>query len=246
MIFFVYVLGMETIEEHQEMPTASVPKKGELHGKAVEVLRRMIMSGVLPPGQRLREMQLSSELGVSRTPIREALRTLAAEGLVDLLPNKSVVVAKLRAPDIVHLYQVFGALEGLAGELACLRVTSDEIAEIGRLFSQMVDLHTKGDRESYMAANQQIHRRVVEIAANPVLESQWKTLLPRVERARALANLDTDRWSEALFEHSKMFAALAGRDGKLLSDLTRQHFLNGLPSTIARAEQADDQVSESE
>ncbi|RUT28865.1 GntR family transcriptional regulator [Arsenicitalea aurantiaca] len=222
--------------ERTETPSAA--PRGQLHIQTVGRLREMIMNGVLPPGARLREVQLCGALGVSRTPVREALRTLAAEGLVDLLPNKSVVVARLRAPDIVHLYRVFGALEGLAGELACARVTADEIAEIGRLLSEMVDLHAKADRTGYMAINHAIHRRVVEISANPILEAQWRTLLPRVERARALANLDRDRWSAALFEHSKMFAALAGRDGPLLNRLTREHFLNGLPSTTAQAERA--------
>ncbi len=225
--------------EHSDGPGGA--RKGQLHLRTVKQLREMIMSGVLPPGARLREVKLCEELGVSRTPVREALRTLAAEGLVDLLPNQSVVVAKLRAPDIVHLYRVFGTLEGLAGELACEKITVEEIAEIGKLLSEMVDLHAKGDRAPYMAINHAIHRRVVEIAANPILESQWRSLLPRVERARALANLDKDRWSAALFEHSKMFAALAGRDGPLLARLTLEHFLNGLPSTTAQVD-ASDQV----
>jgi DNA-binding GntR family transcriptional regulator len=220
-------------ENHAE--PAAAPRRGEMHGEAVRRLRELIMSGVLPPGARLREVELSRELGFSRTPVREALRTLAAEGLVDLLPNRSVVVARLQAPDMEHLYQVFGALEGLAAELACNRITGDELAELGKLLSQMVDLHRKGDRAGYMTVNHQIHRRVVEIAGNTVLESQWRALLPRVERARALANLDAERWSAAVFEHSKMFAALAGRDGHLLSQLTREHFMNGLPSSSALA-----------
>jgi len=225
---------MTALIESDPRDSAVTARKGQLHLRTVERLRELIMSGVLPPGARLREVKLCEELGVSRTPVREALRTLAAEGLVDLLPNRSVVVAKLHAPDIVHLYRVFGTLEGLAGELACQNITADEIAEIGKLLSEMVDLHTKGDRASYMALNYAIHRRVVEIAANPILESQWRSLLPHVERARALANLDKDRWSAALFEHSKMFAALAGRDGPLLARLTLEHFLNGLPSTTVQ------------
>ena len=93
----------------------------------------------------------------------------------------------------------------------------------------MVDLHQKGGRRAYLEINQRIHRRVVEIAANPVLTSVWQSLVPRVERARAMPNLDPNRWTAALFEHSKMFAALAARDGRLLAQLTREHFLNGLP-----------------
>ena len=98
-------------------------RKGHLHLEAARRLRAMIQLGELPPGTRLREVQLCEQLGVSRTPLREALRTLAAEGLVNQLPNRSMVVAPLDPVDIEHLYRVFGAIEGLAGELACANVT---------------------------------------------------------------------------------------------------------------------------
>ncbi|GGA50132.1 GntR family transcriptional regulator [Pelagibacterium lentulum] len=211
-------------------------RKGQLHTEAASRLRAMILSGELPPGARLREMQLCDQLGVSRTPVREAFRTLAAEGLVDLLPNRSVLVSELHAPDLEHLFLVFGSVEGLAAELACQRISEAEIGEIGRLLADMIDFHGRQERASYMSINQLIHRRTVEIAANPVLLSVWQSLVPRVERARALANLDTGRWTEALFEHTKMFTALASRDGELLARLTRQHFLNSLPYLQTRSD----------
>ncbi len=213
-------------------------RKGHLHARAAEELRAKILSGELPPGARLREVQLCEQLGVSRTPIREAFRTLAAEGLVDLLPNRSVVVSELDAPDLEHLLLVFGMIEGLAAELACQNITDAELAEIGRMLGEMVDHHARQERAPYMELNQKIHRRTVEIAANPVLFSVWQSLVPRVERARALANLDADRWTEALFEHSKMFTALAARDGEQLARLTREHFVNSLPYLSSRADSA--------
>lgn len=215
---------------------ASGRRKGQLHTEAANKLREMILSGELPPGARLREVQLCDQLGVSRTPVREALRTLAAEGLVDLLPNRSVVVSELHAPDVEHLFLVFGAIEGLAAELACQRITDAQVTEIGKLLAEMVDHYVRGERAEYMRLNQLIHRRTVEAAANPVLFSVWQSLVPRVERARALANLDSGRWTGALMEHSKMFTALAARDGELLSRLTREHFLNSLPYLTARVE----------
>ncbi|WGF90696.1 GntR family transcriptional regulator [Marinivivus vitaminiproducens] len=211
-------------------------RKGESHAEATRRLRAMIVDGELPPGERLNEARLSETLGVSRTPVREALRTLAAEGLVEPLPNRSVVVAPLRAPDIEHLFRVFGTLEGLAGELACAAITPDELGEIGQMLSAMVELHGRADRSAYLAINKAIHRRVVEIAGNPILHSQWRALLPRMERARALANLDNDRWAAALHEHVAMYAALAARDGPRLARLTLEHFMNGLPSTLSRIE----------
>jgi DNA-binding GntR family transcriptional regulator len=205
-------------------------RKGHLHLEAARKLRAMIQLNERPPGSRLREVQLCEQLGVSRTPLREALRTLAAEGLVNQLPNRSMVVAPLDPVDIENLYRVFGAIEGLAGELACAKVTEAQLAEMGRLLSQMVDLHERGERAEYMKVNERIHRMVIDIAANPVLYSVWQSLVPRVERARSLSNLDRTRWTAALFEHSKMFAALAARDGPLLRRLASDHFLNGLPT----------------
>ncbi|GHA13807.1 GntR family transcriptional regulator [Devosia pacifica] len=231
------------MEKHPEigdieelLDSSASRKKGRLHTEAAARLRSMILSGELPPGARLRELQLCEQLGVSRTPVREAFRTLAAEGLLDLLPNRSVVVSQLRAPDLEHLFVVFGAVEGFAAELACKRITEAEIGEIGRLLAEMIDFHARKERAPYMRVNQLIHQRTVEIAANPVLLSVWQSLAPRVERARALANLDTGRWTGALFEHTKMFTALAARDGALLSQLTREHFLNSLPFLQSRAE----------
>jgi DNA-binding GntR family transcriptional regulator len=208
-------------------------RKGHLHLGAAIRLRAMITSGELPPGTRLREVQLCEKLGVSRTPLREALRTLAAEGLVNQLPNRSMVVSELNAPDIEHLYRVFGAIEGLAGELACSLVTETQLAEMGRLLGRMVDLHERGERAEYMRINQLIHRMVIDIAGNPVLLSVWQSLAPRVERARALSNLDRSRWTAALIEHTKMFAALAAHDGPQLRRLASEHFLNGLPYIAA-------------
>lgn len=219
-------------------------RKGQLYTEAASKLRAMILSGELPPGARLREQQLCEQLGVSRTPVREAFRTLAAESLVDLLPNRSVVVSELRAPDVGHLFIVFGAIEGLAAELACQKVTAAEIAEIGQLLEEMIDCHGKGERAEYMRLNQLIHQRTVEIADNPVLHSVWMSLTPRVERARALANLDPARWTEALFEHIKMFTALTARDGARLGPLTQQHFRNSLPYINVQSEGADRSESE--
>jgi DNA-binding GntR family transcriptional regulator len=203
-------------------------RKGRLHTEAAESIRRRILSGDLPPGARLREVQVCEELSMSRTPVREAFRTLAAEGLVDLLPNRSVVVSTLHETDVADLFVVFADLEALAAKLACQRITDAEIREIGQLLSEMVDRHAAGERGPYLQLNQTIHQRTVEIAGNPILLSLWQTLVPKIERARALPNLDPKRWSDALHEHSKMFTVLAARDGEKLAELTRAHFMTAL------------------
>lgn len=202
--------------------------KGQLSGRAAKWIRERIYSGSYAPGERLRENVICDELGMSRTPIREAFRTLASEGLITQLPNRSVVVAEFDAEAIGPLFETFGALESLAGELACARITDSEILEIAKLQHDMVDYFKKGDRLNYSHLNQAIHRKIMAIANNPVLESLWDQLLPRMKRARSLPNLDRERWEEAVEEHNRMFAALAARDGRLLNDVMRKHFQNGL------------------
>lgn len=169
-------------------------------------------------------------LGVSRTPVREAVRTLAAEGLVQLLSNRSAVVARLDPTDVGHLFAVVGALEGMAGELACGNISEAQLAAIAGMQHEMVALHQRGNRADYLAQNHAIHRAIIEAAGNPVLQSLWEGLLPRVHQARAVANRDPDRWMAAVYEHASIFAALAGRNGKLLSQLLREHFDKGLVS----------------
>jgi DNA-binding GntR family transcriptional regulator len=139
-----------------------------------------------------------------------------------------VVVSTLRKADVADLFVVFADLEALAARLACQRITDAEIHEIGQYLSEMVDRHAAGERGPYLELNQKIHRRTVEIAGNPVLISLWQTLVPKIERARALPNLDPKRWSDALHEHSKMFTVLAARDGEKLAELTFAHFMTAL------------------
>lgn len=217
--------------------TAQRPK-GALHKETTDTLRQMIVSGELPPGERLRESHYCGLFGVSRTPFREAVKALAAEGLIDLSPNKSPVVSGLNREDLEYLYVVFSGLEAIAGEEACKRITRAEFAELVDFNSQMIGAFERKDRAEYLAINHLIHRRVVEIARNPVLMPLWEMLLPRVERARAVANLDRERWLAAISEHSQMLAALGAGDGERLARLTRRHFMAGLAFSQRHADRA--------
>jgi DNA-binding GntR family transcriptional regulator len=206
------------------------PRKGRLRLDAVKTIRKMILSGELPPGERLREVALSQELGMSRTPIREAFRTLAAEGLVDLLPNRSVVVSVPDKSEAADVFTVLGALEALAGQLACQRMTAEQIEILGELQADMTKYFEKSDRLSYLEANRLIHEHIVEAAGSPSLLLAWRLLLPRAERARHVTTLDKDRWKEAFAEHREIFAAIAARDSGLIKQLLEDHFAKGVDS----------------
>lgn len=207
---------------------ADEPRKGQRRLDAVKTLRRKILSGELPPGQRLREIALSEELGMSRTPIREAFQTLAAEGLVDLLPNRSVVVSVPDKSEAADVFTVLGALEGLAGQLASRRMTADQIDILGELQEDLAAHFETRDRLSYLEANRLIHEHIVEAAGSPSLTLAWRLLLPRAERARHVTTLDHARWAEAFEEHREIFSAIAARDEVLIKKLLESHFNNGI------------------
>ena len=217
-----------TAKEPAPKAAADEPRKGQRRLDAVKTLRRKILSGELPPGQRLREIALSEELGMSRTPIREAFQTLAAEGLVDLLPNRSVIVSVPDKSEAADVFIVLGALEGLAGQLACRRMTADQIDILGELQEDLAAHFETRDRLSYLEANRLIHEHIVESAASPSLTLAWKLLLPRAERARHVTTLDHARWAEAYEEHREIYNAIAARDETLIKQLLESHFINGI------------------
>lgn len=212
--------------------------KGRLHQQAAAMLRKIILSGELAPGERLREVAISERLGMSRTPVREAFRTLAAEDLIDLLPNRSVVVSHVNTEDTPDVFTVLATLEALAGQYACRRMTGDQIDHLAELQDRLEAQFEAGDRIAYAETNQLIHELIVEGSDNAALISAWRMVLPRVQRARTLNNLDRRRWTQAVVEHRKILEALAARDGTLLASLMKLHFDNGIASMQKKGEAA--------
>jgi DNA-binding GntR family transcriptional regulator len=210
-------------------PDSRAPRKGELHGNAVAALREMIVTGELAPGSRLKEVELGAALGVSRTPLREAIKVLASEGLVLLLQNRSALVSELDLAGCEALYEVVIVLEELAARLACSRISDQEVAEIARLHEAMVAHHEQDELAAYFELNQQIHGGIVQASDNAVLIDTWSRLNHQVRRAKFLPNVvRRTRWPEAVREHETMLAALKARDGERLASLVRPHFANGL------------------
>ena len=213
---------------HELADPSAASRRGQLHGSAVQTLRAMIVSGQIRPGEPLREKELCDELGISRTPLREAIRTLAREGLVRLFPNRSAVCAPVDIEEVGDLFQTISHLESLGATLACQRATEADIDAIFDLHRRMIKWFEQGQLRRYIEANQAIHRRLIHASRNVVLIEMWELLVPRVERARLLANLYPDRWHAAVDEHEQMLVALKARDGNALALLMSDHYLNGL------------------
>jgi DNA-binding GntR family transcriptional regulator len=189
----------------------------------VDALRDMIQSGEMPPGSKINESVLCGLLDVSRTPLREALKILAAEGLVELRPRRGARVASVERTAVAAIFEVMGALERLVGRLACVRASDDELAEIEQLHDRLVDLHGRGSRRAYFKLNRQIHNRLVALAGNPALEASYASFSIRLARARALANFDLARWHASIREHGAIMEALRARDATLLADRLEAH-----------------------
>lgn len=197
-----------------------------LHDEVADRLRVMIMEGELAPGSKVTERLLCERFGISRTPLREALKVLASEGLLDLTPNQGATVSRITLEDVEEVFAVMGALEALSGELACARITDEQIAAIKALHYQMVVHHQRGELPAYFRLNQAIHEQILEAAGNPTLSSTYHSLARRIRQARYLANMSTDRWAQAVAEHESMLKALDQRDGAALARILKAHLRN--------------------
>lgn len=208
-------------------PSASAEAEPRLlAAEVVERLRDLIIQGELAPGVKLNERVLCERLRTSRTPVREAIKYLASEGLVELLPNRGAIVTPITATTVREMFELLGALEALAGELACINANDADIADIRALHYQMLAHHARGELAPYFRCNQEIHLRLVGCTGNATLVNTYRALNGRVRRARYMANLSRERWDHAVEEHEKILDALVRRDRVLLPALLRSHLEN--------------------
>ena len=206
---------------------------------AAERLRTLIIEGELAPGTKLNERELSERLGVSRTPLREAFRMLAADGLLVQLPNRGAQVVAMSPADVRDAFEVMAALEGLAGELAAARITDDEVDGLRALQAEMDAAHAAQDLPAYYRVNREIHDRLNAIAANPVLANAYRALNARLHSLRFRSNLNQAKWDKAVAEHRSMIAALAARDGAALRDVLIQHLRAKQQAVLASMKNED-------
>jgi DNA-binding GntR family transcriptional regulator len=205
-----------------------------LHEVVADRLRELIIEGALRAGLRLNERVLCAQLGVSRTPLREALRTLAGEGMIELLPNRGAMVADLSREDVDHAFELMAALEALNGQLAAQRATPAEIGEVRALHFEMLAAHARRELPEYYRLNREIHQRIVACARNPLLAATYERLNCRLHALRFRSNLDRDKWDLAVAEHGVMVEALEARDGDRLGALLREHLLNKRAVVLAQ------------
>jgi DNA-binding GntR family transcriptional regulator len=200
-----------------------ITRPAALHQEVGDRLRRMIVEGDIAPGAKLNERALCEQLKVSRTPLREAIRTLAAEGLVELLPNRGAVAAQMSEADVAQTFEVIAGLEGQSGELAAQRIQDAEVAEIRALDFEMRAAHARLDLPTYYRINAQVHNLINAAARNAVLTQTYRTVNARLQALRFRSNFDAIKWQRAVEEHARMVDALAARDPVAMRALLVRH-----------------------
>jgi DNA-binding GntR family transcriptional regulator len=194
-----------------------------LHDELVSLLRNMIIEGELRPGSRIAEVRLCSRFGVSRTPLREALKVLSAEGLVRLLPNKGATVVRVTHKEVEEAIPVLGTLEALAGELACERIDKERLEQIKNTHRQMVEHFQRGEKRPYRELNRAVHEAIFEAADNKTLSETYNMLQARLSCLLVISPKSPRQWAAAVDDHEQMLAALEAGDGAQFAQIARGH-----------------------
>ena len=196
-----------------------------------ETLRDAIITQVLKPGERLMEIQLADEMGVSRTPVREAIRKLELEGLVIMVPRKGAYVAGVSMKDIHEVYEVRAALEMLAVSLAAERITDEELDALERQVLRESEAEASEDTDEHTLDNivyidTTFHDIIYQAANNQRLVQFLNILQEQLQRFRAASLSRPGRSKTALEEHKQIIEALSERNGELAAKLAKEHIDN--------------------
>ncbi|KKM09313.1 GntR family transcriptional regulator [Clostridiales bacterium PH28_bin88] len=191
-----------------------------------ETLREAIISGRLRPGERMMEVQLAEEMGVSRTPVREAIRKLELEGFVVMIPRKGAYVADISTKDIADVFEIRGALESLAAGLAADRIADSELEELERLLVQVSECAEVQDLERLVEVDTQFHDVLYKASRNERLAQIISTLREQIQRFRKTSMGSPGRMRETLEEHRKIVDAISDRNVALAQSLALEHIEN--------------------
>ncbi len=201
-------------------------RRNSLHDTVADRLRDMIVDGTLPARERIHEQSLCEAFGISRTPLREALKVLANEGLVELRANRGSRVAALSTEEMADLFEALWGVERHAAELAAARATTEQLKALRALQGRMEREWQRKRRTAYAKLNNEIHRTIVEFAQNATLCGVHTSIMTKLRRARYMALMSDDRWDEAVDEHRAILRALEARDtpeaGRLMAEHVRR------------------------
>jgi len=207
---------------------------GGLSSKVYHQIRSEILKGALMPGESVTEMGLAKECGVSRTPVREALRQLELEGLVELIPNKGAIILGISPEDICDIYQIRSMLEGCAAERAALRASDEEIRRLTEI-ADLTDFYiARQNMQQLQAMDGQFHQLIYEMAGSRMLQRVLRDMHYYVGLTRDASLKSEGRAVQSVEEHRLVLDAIRQRDGKRARALMTQHVENARHNVLER------------
>ena len=210
-----------------EPASATMIATPALYEQVAEHLRRRIFAHEMPPGGWIDEQTLAGEFGISRTPLREALKVLAAEGLVELRPRRGCYVVELSENDLDEIFTVVAVLEAQAAASAAQRASDADIARLEGVHAELAAHAAANDVDGFFAANQRFHLAVQEIAANRYLRNTIAEARKLVKLTRRDSLRVGGRIAQSLAEHETILAAIRARDPQRASAAMQAHLLSG-------------------
>jgi len=201
-----------------------------------ERLREAILEGTLKPGERMMEVQLAEEMGVSRTPVREAIRKMELEGYVVMIPRKGAYVAGISLKDIADVFEVRASLEALAAGLAAERITDGELERLERLLVAVTDDAERNDLADWVIKDTEFHDIIYQASRNQRLVQIVNNLMEHIHRFRSTSLALPGRMKIAVEEHKKLVEAISERDVARARALAQEHVENAEHSMLESME----------
>lgn len=211
-------------------------KTASLEEQVTETLEAEILTGKLAAGASLTEQSLSVRLGVSRTPIRAALHTLAEEGLINLIPNKGAVVVGVTREDLIDIYRIRMRLEGLASALAAERISKEELATLRESVELAEFYISKNDTEHLKELDTQFHAIIYRASGNRMLNKTLSELHRNITSYRKMSLAVPGRLERSVGEHREILAAIEERDAERADRLTSAHVEAALENMLSAAD----------
>lgn len=200
-----------------------VGSRRSLHDELLDGVRDLILDGKLKPGDKIPERALCEHFKVSRTPLRESLKALAAEGLVQLIPNRGAIVALITEKEIDELFPILGAFEALAGELVCKNAKDSDLRALRALHTEMIEHFRREEESAYRRLNRKFHQTLFDIAGNKALSELYEQLLGRIHLVRFLVDKKETDWKKAVSDHERIMTALEARNPAKLAAILKLH-----------------------
>ena len=199
-----------------------------LGGKVFQQLKNSILAGEFENGAELRESALAKKLGVSRTPVREALRQLEQEGLVEIYPNRGAYVKGITYKDVEDIFRIRARLEGLCAEMAVSSITHEQLDKLDEIILLSKFYEEKKDMEHLLKMDSQFHEVLFESCGSKMLEHQLKDYHQYVQKARLRSLKRQERAKKSTQEHEEILLAIKDRDAKRADELATRHILNAI------------------